>query len=79
MAPYVKRAAALFGAEVSLLHIVDLNSYNGFELYIRPPSEVSDEHRTVGREELEAFLAREFPPAEHPRILRCGRRSHADH
>jgi nucleotide-binding universal stress UspA family protein len=72
MAPYVKRAAALFGAEVSLLHIVDLNSYNGFELYIRPPSEVSNEHRTVGREKLEAFLAREFPPAEYPRILAAG-------
>ena len=72
MVPYVKRAAALLGAEVSLLHVVDLNSYNGFELYVRPPSEISDEHRTVAREKLEAFLEREFPLAEYPRILAAG-------
>jgi nucleotide-binding universal stress UspA family protein len=72
MAPYVKRAAALLNADVSLLHVVDLNSYNGFELYVRPPSEVSDEHRSIGRNKLDAFLAAEFPPAQCPRILAAG-------
>jgi nucleotide-binding universal stress UspA family protein len=72
MAPYVKRAAALLNADVSLLHVVDLNSYNGFELYVRPPSEVSDEHRSIGRNKLDAFLAAEFPPAQYPRILAAG-------
>jgi nucleotide-binding universal stress UspA family protein len=72
MAPYVKRAASLFGAQVSLLYVVDLGGYNGFELYVRPPSEVSDEHRAIGRQKLEAFLAEEFPLEEHPRILAAG-------
>jgi len=72
MAPYVKRAANLFGAQVSLLYVVGLGGYNGFELYVRPPSEVSAEHRAIGRQKLDTFLADEFPPDEHPRILAAG-------
>ncbi|MGB7282894.1 MAG: universal stress protein [Candidatus Acidiferrum sp.] len=72
MAQYVKRAASLYGAQVSLLYVADLASYSGFELYVRPPSEISDEHRAIGRQKLEAFLAHEFPVEEHPRILAAG-------
>ncbi len=42
MAAYVKRAAALLGAKVSLVHVVDPTGYNGLQLYVRPISEVSD-------------------------------------
>jgi nucleotide-binding universal stress UspA family protein len=33
MAAYVRRSAAVFGAKVSLLHVVDPASYSGLELY----------------------------------------------
>jgi nucleotide-binding universal stress UspA family protein len=61
MAAYVKRAATLLGARVSLVHVVDPAGYNGMQLYVRPISEV-----------LEEFLAAEFPAAECPRILASG-------
>jgi nucleotide-binding universal stress UspA family protein len=72
MAPYVKRAATLLGANVTLVHVVDLASYNGFELYVRPPSEISEDQTIIGRERLELFLAREFPLSGYPRILVAG-------
>ena len=72
MAPYVKRAATLLGADVTLVHVVDLASYNGFELYVRPPSEISEDQTIIGRERLDLFLAHEFPLSEHPRILLSG-------
>jgi nucleotide-binding universal stress UspA family protein len=43
MAPFVKRAAAMFGAEVTLVHVCDLSSHNGFELYARPVTEIASE------------------------------------
>jgi len=72
MAPYVKRAAILLGAKVSLVHAVDLASYNGFELYTRPSSEISEDQTIIARERLDLFLAHEFPLSEHPRILVAG-------
>src|SRR5271170_6146980 len=72
MAAYVKRAAALFSAHVSLVHVVDPASHNGFELYLRPPSEISEERLGIGRETLDSFLTAEFPPAECQRILASG-------
>jgi nucleotide-binding universal stress UspA family protein len=72
MAPYVKRAAILTGAKVSLIHVFEPASYNGFELYIRATPEIAEEHEKIARERLEAFLAAEFPPAECPRILAAG-------
>jgi len=72
MAPYVKRAAALLEARVSLVHVVDPTGYNGLQLYVRPISEVSEEHLAIGRDRLESFLTAEFPAAEFPRILTSG-------
>jgi nucleotide-binding universal stress UspA family protein len=72
MAPYVKRAATLLGAKVSLIHVVDLASYNGFELYVRPTSEISEDQTIIGRERLDQFLANEFPLSKHDRILVAG-------
>jgi hypothetical protein len=35
MAPYAKRAADLFDARVTMVHVCDLASHNGFELCVR--------------------------------------------
>ena len=72
MAAYVKRAAGIFGAEVSLVHVVDPASYNGLELYARSPFEIEEEHLAIGQERLSSFLADELPAAECPRILASG-------
>jgi len=72
MATYVKRAAALLEATVSLVHVVDPTGYNGLQLYVRPISEVSEEHLGIGRERLDSFLGAEFPLAQCPRILASG-------
>jgi nucleotide-binding universal stress UspA family protein len=72
MAAYVKRAATLLGAGVSLVHVVDPATYNGFELYLRPISEVSEEHLGFSQKRLHSFLAADFPVGQCPRILALG-------
>jgi nucleotide-binding universal stress UspA family protein len=72
MAAYVQRAAALCGATVSLVHVCDLASHSGFELYTRPGNEIAEEHWNVAREKLEQFLIAEFPRAKSARILLAG-------
>jgi nucleotide-binding universal stress UspA family protein len=72
MAAYVKRAAAMFGSHVTLLHVVDLESHNGFELYLRTFQDIADEHWNVARAKLDSFLESEFPRDQCPRILRSG-------
>ena len=71
-AAYVKRAAAIFGSRVTLLHVYDLQSHNGFELYLRPAQEIAEEHWNIWRRRLDSFLNSEFPLTECPRILRSG-------
>jgi nucleotide-binding universal stress UspA family protein len=72
MAPYVKRAATLLGARVSLIHVADPGGYNGLQLYVRPITEVLEEHLNICREKLDSFLVGEFPVAQCPRILTSG-------
>ena len=73
MASYVKRAATLFGAKVSLMYVFDPASHNGFELYlIRGSEEIAEEHQTIGRDRLNSFLQAEFPISEHPRLVVAG-------
>ena len=72
MAPYVNRAAEMFGACVSLVHVCDLASHNGFELLVRVPQEIAEEHQGIAEERLQSFLQAEFPPAACARILRSG-------
>ena len=75
MGPYVKRAAAMFGARVSLIHVFDPASYSGWEQweqYVRGPVEIAAEHRQIAQKRLDAFLAKEFPVSHHPRILASG-------
>lgn len=72
MAPYVKRAAALFGAKVSLIYVFDLMSHNGFELFVRPLPDIEEEHLNIAQSKLNSFLNSDFPVAESPRILVSG-------
>jgi len=72
MAPYVIRAAEMFCAHVSLVHVCDLASHNGFELLVRVPQEIAEEHEGIAEERLQSFLEVEFPPAASARILRSG-------
>lgn len=72
MAPWVKRSAGLSGARVSLMHVFDSASHNGFELYARLGQDIATEHHDIAQEKLEQFLAAEFPVAECPRILVVG-------
>ena len=72
MAPFVQRAATLFRSSVTLLHVCDLMSHDGFELYVRSPQEIAENHLCVAQAELESFLAPEFPQATCSRILRSG-------
>jgi nucleotide-binding universal stress UspA family protein len=72
MAPYVRRAADMFGSRVTLLHVYDLASHNGFELYVRPSQEIAGEHWSVAKEKLESFLTSDFPSATSSRVLYSG-------
>lgn len=75
MAAYVKQAAEIFSAEVTLMHVCDLESHNGFELYVRTPNEISQEHWEVGRNKLESFLTSQFPKETCSRVLLAGEAS----
>lgn len=72
MAAYVHRAATLFKAKVSLIHVFDPMSNNGFELYMRRLPEIAEERAKIARDKLNSFLRAEFPAPEHPRILFAG-------
>lgn len=72
MSGFVKRAAAMFGAQVTLLHVCDLTSHNGFELYCRPPSEIAEDHRRIAQDKLNKFLRADFPEEECSRLLLTG-------
>lgn len=72
MSAYVKKAAAIFGARVSIIHVFDPASHNGLELYVRAPDEIAREHEEIARKRLDAFLQVEFPTSRSPRILASG-------
>jgi len=72
MAAFVQRAAAMFRAKITLLHVCDPVSHDGFELYSRPVSEIAEDHLCVARDRLNGFLRAEFPDAECNRLLLSG-------
>ena len=67
MAAYVKRAAVIFGARVTLVHVFDLYSHDALQLYVRPLSEVAEEQQNLARNKLDSFLKSEIPDGECPR------------
>ena len=72
MAAYVQRAAAIFGAEVTLVHVSDLSSHNGFELFARTPDAIAEERWNLARSKLELFLTSQFPSTKSRRVLLAG-------
>jgi len=72
MAGYVKRTAAIFGAEVTLVHVCDLLSHNGFELLARTPDAIAEEHWNLAGSKLELFLNSQFPSTKSRKVLLSG-------
>jgi len=75
MSPYVQRAAKLLGAPASLVHVVNPAAFGvteAYELYERPMSEVSEDHKVLAGQKLDSFLKEEFPLVECSRILESG-------
>lgn len=72
MAEYVKRVAAIFNSRVTVLHVCDLASHNGFVLYIRTMQEIAEEHWSIRKQRLDSFLECELPPSRFSRVLRSG-------
>jgi nucleotide-binding universal stress UspA family protein len=72
MARHVKRSAALLGAKVSLIHVVDPVSFSGFALYSQPLSELSEQYLEIARRKLDNFLAEELPADQYQRIVTTG-------
>lgn len=72
MAAFVQRGARILHARVSLVHVVDLTSRNGFELYLRPVGEIAQDHLVIGQHKIDSFLTAEFPTGQCPRIIASG-------
>jgi nucleotide-binding universal stress UspA family protein len=73
MAAFVKKGAAMFSAQVTLLYVLDPFSFSsGFELLARPLQEVEEDREHVARAKLHAFLGSEFPAQDSPRLLLVG-------
>jgi nucleotide-binding universal stress UspA family protein len=72
MAPYVKRASAIFGAQVTLAHVFDVRSRNGFELYVRTGDAIAEDRSDIARNQLDLFLTSDFPAERCPRVLLTG-------
>lgn len=68
MAPFVKRAACICSAKVTLLHVLEVTA-SGFEIYVRPFPEIEENHRSVAQEKLISFLNSEFPADDCSRLL----------
>lgn len=71
MAPFVKRAASLWKARVSLLYVLDM-TVPGFELLVRPLQAAVEDRKQAARERLDSFLGSEFPAQDSPRLLLIG-------
>ena len=72
MAQHVRRVQQMFQAQVTLVHVCDLLSHNGFELYVRCVQDIAAEHREIAARSLREYLRHEFPLSECPRILLTG-------
>jgi len=74
MAPFVKRAAAIASAKVTLLYVLEpfASPAAGFELLARPQSEVEKDRECVARAKLDSYLLAEFPVNESARLLLAG-------
>ena len=71
MSPFVQRAAAMFSAKVTLLHVLE-PSASGFELLARPLPDAEEDRKNVACAKLEAYLSCEFPVHDNRRLLVAG-------
>jgi nucleotide-binding universal stress UspA family protein len=71
MAPFVKRAASIFSANVTLTYVLQPLA-SSFELLVRPLPEVEENRECVAREKLKAFLDSEFQGDSSSRVLLAG-------
>lgn len=72
MGAYVRRAAGILGAQVSLLHVIDPAGFNALEQYMRSPGDVAEDHIEGARHRLHAFMRAEMPATECPRLVAVG-------
>ena len=72
MAAYVKRAANLLGARVTLVHVFEPFGHDGFELSLRPPSEIMEDQAICARKKLDSFMVAEFPAVKCSRVVLAG-------
>ncbi|QMV19924.1 hypothetical protein GOB94_15485 [Granulicella sp. 5B5] len=72
MAAYVKRAAAIFHAHVTLVHVAELNLYTGMELGLRAIEDVAKDQLQAARERLGAYLTADLPLATTTRLVYLG-------
>lgn len=61
IAAYVQRVAALFTARVTLLHVLGPAAYNGFDLVVRPSTEIDRERELLAHKRLRTFRQSAFP------------------
>jgi nucleotide-binding universal stress UspA family protein len=71
MAPYVKRAAAIASAKVTLLYVLE-PSASGFELLVRPQREADEDRENVARAKLNSWHPSQLPVRDSARILVAG-------
>ncbi|HEV2386306.1 MAG TPA: universal stress protein [Candidatus Acidoferrales bacterium] len=71
MAPFVKWAAELLSARVTLLYVLEASA-SGFELLSRPLREAVEDQKQAARKKLHSFLAREFPAETSARLVLVG-------
>src|SRR5258708_19254241 len=64
MATFVKRAASIFGARVTLVHVFDLYRHDAVQLYVRPLSEVAEEQQNLASGNLIRSSKLNFQPRE---------------
>jgi nucleotide-binding universal stress UspA family protein len=71
LAPLVSREAEIFSAKVTLLHVVE-PAASGFDLMVRPPREVEEDHEQAAQTTLDSYLESELPAPENRRLLLVG-------
>jgi len=71
MALFVKRAASMFAAKVTMLFVLE-PPMSGFELLARPLPGVLEDRKALACAKLESYLAAEFPQQQTPRLLAVG-------
>jgi len=72
MAAFVRRAAAVLNAKITLIHVFDPMSHSGLEMAVRPMTEIAEDHEEIARRKMEAFRAKEFAGAEAATIVVSG-------